>query len=99
MTKNIFFKRKYLFNNNKFFKSFASKVELEEKLTKNLNISKLEVVDLSGNCGTSFLIKIKSSNFNGKTMIQQHRLINDLLKEEMKDIHALQLKTEGDENK
>jgi stress-induced morphogen len=81
---------------NKFsFKHFASKVEIEEKLNKSLKIENLEVIDLSGSCGTSFMIKIKSPDFKGKTLISQQRLIYDILKEELKDIHALQLKTES----
>ena len=43
------------------FRTFASKAELEEKLNQKLKIDKLEVIDMSGNCGTSFQIKIKSN--------------------------------------
>ncbi len=82
-----------LFAYSKF--SFASKAELEKKLNANIKIDSLEVADLSGDCGTSFSIKIKSPDFNGKNMIAQHRIVNTILKEELKDIHALQLKTEG----
>ncbi len=82
-----------------FFKSkftkFTTKLDLELKLKEKLKIEKLDVVDLSGDCGTSFLIKIKAEDFNGKTMIAQHRMINEILKDDLKGIHALQLKTEG----
>ena len=77
------------------YRNFASKAELEQKLTEKMKIDKLEVTDMSGNCGTSFMIKLKSPDFNGKTMIAQHRMINEILKDELKDIHALQLKTEA----
>ena len=77
------------------FKQFASKLDLEQKLNQKLKIDSLEVTDLSGNCGSSFLIKIKSPEFNGKTTIAQHRIVNEILKEELKEIHALQLKTEA----
>jgi stress-induced morphogen len=87
------FKRNF-FNLKKNF--LVTKVQLEEKLTKALKIKQLEVVDTSGGCGTSFQVKIKSADFNGKNMIAQHRMVNEILKEEMVEIHALQLKTEDD---
>jgi stress-induced morphogen len=80
----------------KFCKNFVTKLQLEDKLAKALKISNLEVVDISGGCGTSFQVKIKSADFNGKNMIQQHRLVNEILKEELVEIHAFQLKTEED---
>jgi stress-induced morphogen len=81
--------------NNLSLKYFASKSEIEQKLTQKLKIDQLEVVDTSGNCGSSFMIKIKSPDFNGKTVIAQHRMVNEILKDDLKDIHALQLKTES----
>jgi len=76
-------------------KYFSGKDEMEKKLMNKLKIEKLEIIDLSGNCGTSFQIKIKSSDFNGKNVISQHRMVNEILKDELKTIHALQLKTEA----
>ena len=76
--------------------NFFTKVQLEDKLKKCMKISFLDVVDTSGGCGSSFMVKIKSSDFNGKNMIAQHRMVNEILKDEMKEIHALQLKTEED---
>ena len=84
---------------NKFqFKTFASKADLEQKIKQKIKVDSLEVVDLSGNCGSSFLIKIKSPDFKGKTMIAQHRMVNEILKDDLKEIHALQLKTEASNN-
>jgi stress-induced morphogen len=74
--------------------TFVEKYTIEDKLRKHLKIENLEVVDTSGNCGTSFMIKIKSPDLKGKTIINQHRTINEILKDEMKDMHALQLKIE-----
>lgn len=89
---NLKYKNKFL---NQFFnRSFASKIEIEKKIRDKIKIENLEVIDTSGNCGTSFSIKIKSPDFKGKTVIAQHRMVNDILKEDLKDIHALQLKTE-----
>ena len=88
-------KIKHIFKNSLYLKTFASKSELEQKLTQKLKIDQLEVVDTSGNCGSSFMIKIKSPDFKGKSVIAQHRMVNEILKDDLKDIHALQLKTEA----
>ena len=75
--------------------TFVERYVIEDKLNKHLKIENLEVVDISGNCGTSFRITIKSPDLKGKTPINQHRTVNDILKEELKEIHALQLKVEN----
>ena len=77
---------------------FVTKNEIEIKLSKSLKITKLEIVDTSGGCGSSFSVKIKSPDFNGMNIIKMHRKVNEILKDEFKELHALQLKTEGDTN-
>jgi stress-induced morphogen len=78
-------------------KSFiVTKTQLEERLRANMKVGKIEVVDTSGGCGSQFVINLKSADFNGKTLIAQHRMVNEILKEELKEIHSLQLKTEAD---
>ncbi|MCO5592858.1 hypothetical protein L7F22_046862 [Adiantum nelumboides] len=52
----------------------------------------LNVVDTSGGCGASFLVEVVSSAFEGKRLLERHRLVNAALAEEMKQIHALSLK-------
>lgn len=74
---------------------FVEKAILENKIKTKINCENLEVVDISGNCGTSFSIKIKSPDFKGKPMIMQHRMVNEALKDELKEIHALQIKSEA----
>eukprot|EP00850_Spirogloea_muscicola_P007691 SM000039S14521 [mRNA] locus=s39:526909:528658:- [translate_table: standard] len=43
-------------------------------------------------CGTSFEVAIVSPAFEGQTLLKRHRLINDALKVEMADIHALSIR-------
>lgn len=76
-------------------KRHFSDVSVIEKLIKtNLKeVSKLEIIDISGGCGASFSINVSSSDFKGKSIIQQHRMINDILKPELKEVHAIQIKT------
>ena len=87
------FNNKSLININKNF--FVEKTILENKIKTKINCEDLEVVDISGNCGTSFSVKIKSPDFKGKSIIMQHRMINEVLKDELKEIHALQIKSEA----
>ncbi|KAM6563563.1 hypothetical protein CsatB_023561 [Cannabis sativa] len=50
------------------------------------------VIDTSGGCGASFAVEIVSEQFEGKRLLERHRLVNGALAEEMKDIHALSIK-------
>lgn len=40
-------------------------------------------------CGTSFRVAVVSSQFEGKRLIERHRMINAALSEVMPGIHAL----------
>ncbi|CAO3600996.1 unnamed protein product [Absidia cylindrospora] len=54
---------------------------------------RLRVSDVSGGCGSMYAIDIAATSFEGKSIVKQHRLINNLLKEEIKGMHGLQLRT------
>ncbi|BBH05525.1 BolA-like family protein [Prunus dulcis] len=51
-----------------------------------------EVIDTSGGCGASFTIEVVSEKFEGKRLLERHRVVNAALEEEMKQIHALSIK-------
>ncbi|KEH20887.1 BolA family transcriptional regulator [Medicago truncatula] len=51
-----------------------------------------EVTDISGGCGSSFAVEIVSEQFEGKRLLERHRMVNAALEEEMKEIHALSVK-------
>ncbi|PSS35069.1 hypothetical protein CEY00_Acc02265 [Actinidia chinensis var. chinensis] len=70
----------------------VSKDGVESSLTSKLNPSHLEVIDTSGGCGASFAIEIVSAQFEGKRLLERHRMVNAALVEEMKEIHALSIK-------
>ena len=42
-------------------------------------------------CGASYSIEIVSQEFEGKRLLERHRLVNAALAEEMKHIHALSI--------
>jgi stress-induced morphogen len=53
----------------------------------------VEAVDLSDGCGSKFSVIVVHDGFEGKCLLDRQRSVNDCLKEEMKQIHALQMKT------
>lgn len=68
--------------------------EIKATLTKALPVSLVEAQDLTGG-GDHWQVIIVSSAFAGKGLIEQHRMVNEALKEPLADqrIHALALKT------
>jgi len=72
---------------------------MEKKLRDALNVESLEIINEShlhqGHAGddgsgeSHFTIRICSSDLSGGTIINSHRIIYKILKEEMKSIHAL----------
>merc|ERR1712000_143795 len=69
---------------------------LEKKIQDGLNdIEYIKVIDeTGGGCeGGKFSCIIVSSKFDGVALLERHRMINEILSEEMKTIHALSLKT------
>ena len=75
---------------------------IAQKLKDALSPQHIEVEDVShhhaGHAGwregggTHFTVTIKAASFAGKSRVQQHRLINTILSEELAgDIHALEL--------
>ncbi|KAI6699775.1 hypothetical protein NL676_014099 [Syzygium grande] len=69
-----------------------TKEQVESSLTSKLKPLHLEVTDTSGGCGASFVVEIVSEQFEGKRLLERHRLVNAALQEEMKQIHALSIK-------
>ena len=67
--------------------------QLQTKLSKELETSHCEVSDLSDGCGSKFSALIVSAKFEGKPLLGRHRLVNSILEEEMKTIHAFTQKT------
>ncbi|QKX63395.1 uncharacterized protein TRUGW13939_10565 [Talaromyces rugulosus] len=61
---------------------------LKQKLAAGLGAPHVEVEDISGGCGQSFQAIIVSPQFDKKTMLARHRLVNSVLKEEIAAIHA-----------
>ncbi|XP_059307923.1 protein BOLA2 [Lycium ferocissimum] len=69
----------------------VTKEQVESSLTAKLNASHLEVIDMSGGCGAKFSVVVVSEQFEGKRLLERHRMVNGALAEEMKEIHALSI--------
>ena len=66
-----------------------------EMLMKELNCTELEVQDISGGCGSMYGINVVSEKFRGLNMLKQQRLVNQVLGEDIKTWHGVQLKTKA----
>lgn len=67
---------------------------LREKLRQDLEAEHVEVEDTTLNrCATSFRVLVVSAKFEGKPLLQRHRLVNECLAEELPHIHAFEQKT------
>ncbi|CAD5335843.1 BolA protein [Arabidopsis suecica] len=69
----------------------VTKEQVQASLTSKLSPVHLEVIDTSGGCGASFVVEIISEQFEGKRLLERHRIVNAALEEEMKEIHALSI--------
>ncbi len=74
--------------------------EIETKLQNQLHPSHLQVINESAlhsvpeGAEMHFKVIVVSQQFDGKSLVNRHRMINDLLKEELKGaIHALTMTT------
>ncbi|TGZ70034.1 hypothetical protein CRM22_003409 [Opisthorchis felineus] len=65
---------------------------IEQKL-QALSPIHLEVKDFSDGCGKKFDVFIVSDVFDGKPLLERHRMVNSALSEEISEIHALTMKT------
>lgn len=77
---------------------FASQTEGELKVIQILKekfprATAIKVTDISGGCGAMYEIKIESEEFKEKRTVQQHQMVNQALKEEIKGMHGLRIFT------
>ncbi|XP_066600574.1 bolA-like protein 2 isoform X3 [Prorops nasuta] len=66
---------------------------IKNKLVNGLNALHVEVIDDSDGCGAKFSVTVVSDAFKNKPLLQRHRLVNSILEDELKDIHAFSQKT------
>lgn len=66
--------------------------KLKQRFPKAVSIN---VEDTSGGCGAMFNVSIETEEFKGLSIMKQHRLVYDLLGEQLKAIHGLHLQTKA----
>lgn len=67
---------------------------LSNKLKNELEAEHVDIEDLSNcGCGMKFDALLVSPKFEGKPILQRQRLVNQILAEEMKYIHAFTMRT------
>ena len=66
-------------------------------MKKELQAEYVSCTDISGgsSCDGGYKLEliVVSPNFDGVPLLKRHRMVNDVLKEEMNRIHALTMKT------
>jgi BolA-like protein 3 len=67
--------------------------KIHEKLANILEASQLAVSDISGGCGSMYAIEITSPKFRGLSLLKQHRMVSEVLQEDIKSMHGVQIKT------
>ncbi|KAL9975321.1 hypothetical protein ACROYT_G012474 [Oculina patagonica] len=67
--------------------------KLAEILKQSFSASQIAVKDISGGCGAMYEIFVESEDFRGKRQVQQHRLVNKALGDEVKGMHGLRIFT------
>ncbi|KAF2448185.1 bola-like protein [Karstenula rhodostoma CBS 690.94] len=72
-----------------------AELHIFNKIKAELQPVKLEVQDISGGCGSMYALQIESERFNGLSVIKQHKMVNEVLKEEIKGWHGVQLRTKA----
>ena len=67
--------------------------DIREKIEKNIPDSNAEVIAVKPD-GMHFKAIVTSSSFNGKSMVEQHRMVYSSLEEELKrNLHSLSIET------
>lgn len=71
----------------------AAESKLRTILLQKLKASTVVVDDISGGCGSMYNVQVASTVFKGLKLLEQHRMVSDALKDEIKGMHGIQIKT------
>ncbi|XP_044957241.1 protein BOLA2-like [Hordeum vulgare subsp. vulgare] len=70
----------------------VSKEDIEAAVAAALSPTHLVVTDTSGGCGASYGIEVVSGKFEGKRLLERHRMVNTVLAPLMAEIHTVSIK-------
>ncbi|KAN0142183.1 bola-like protein [Lactarius tabidus] len=71
----------------------VTREELEATIRAKIQVTHVEVEDKSSGCGENFSVLIVSKEFEGKTTLARHKMVNEALKTQIAQIHAFTQKT------
>jgi stress-induced morphogen len=86
----LFLNVRRAFSASPYEKSIMEKLHSATELS---NPTRVIVEDRSGGCGANFYILIESEVFRGIPRIKQHRIVQDVLKEDIAKWHAVSIET------
>ena len=66
---------------------------LSNLLKTALNAKYANVIDKSGGCGESYEVIVHADSFKGLSTIKQHRIVQEVIKDDIKKWHAVSIKT------
>ena len=67
--------------------------EMAGHIHAELEADHVEVMDVSGGCGSMYQVLVVASRFEGLPLVRQHGLVTSALEEHIKDMHGLTVKT------
>eukprot|EP01117_Protostelium_nocturnum_P006311 TRINITY_DN2276_c4_g1_i1.p1 TRINITY_DN2276_c4_g1~~TRINITY_DN2276_c4_g1_i1.p1 ORF type:complete len:141 (+),score=30.20 TRINITY_DN2276_c4_g1_i1:131-553(+) len=70
-------------------------LKMTNLLSSSLQTDQVDVMDVSGGCGASFRVEVTSPLFQGKKLLEQHKMIYEILSGEVKEMHALTIHTKA----
>ncbi|KAF8154022.1 bola protein [Crassisporium funariophilum] len=68
-------------------------IALEKAIKRAIPVTHLEIEDQSSGCGENYAIVLVSEAFQGKPTLARHRMVNELLKDQISQMHAFSQKT------
>jgi stress-induced morphogen len=57
------------------------------------NANKIDVVDISGGCGSMYEVYLETTQFRNIRTVRQHQLVNEALKDKVKNMHGIRIFT------
>ncbi|CAB3410740.1 unnamed protein product [Caenorhabditis bovis] len=74
----------------------AAEQKMKEMLEKGIEgCTKVEVHDISNGCGSMYDVVVEATSFKGKAKVAQHKIVTGILREQIKDMHGLTIKTKA----
>lgn len=73
-----------------------AELKMSKLLTEGIDgCTRVEVHDVSNGCGSMFDVVVEAAGFKGKSKVAQHKQVTSILREQIKDMHGLTIKTKA----